>query len=181
MLLESIEVHNLRNLSGEVFWGDGLNIILGENGQGKTNLLEAIYLLATTKSFRTQRPQEVIRFGETLAVVRGRITRSPGVHRDLQVTLQGNSKSFSLNGKRDTVANYLSQLHVVAFTADELEVVRGGPDARRRVLDRGIIALHHSYVQALTDYGRVIKQKNRQLQDMSESQLSLNRPRARSE
>ena len=77
MLLESIEVHNLRNLSGEVFWGDGLNIILGDNAQGKTNWLEAIYLLATTKSFRTQRPQEAIRFGEDLAVVRGRVTRSP--------------------------------------------------------------------------------------------------------
>jgi DNA replication and repair protein RecF len=173
MLLESIEVHNLRNLSGEVFWGDGLNIILGENGQGKTNWLEAIYLLATTKSFRTQRPQEAIRFGESLAVVRGRVARSPGVYRDLQVAIQGNSKSFSLNGKRDSVANYLSQLHVVAFTADELEVVRGGPDARRRFLDRGIISLHYSYVQTLADYGRVIKQKNRLLQDISESEISI--------
>ncbi len=173
MLLESIEVHNLRNLSGEVSWGDGLNIILGENGQGKTNWLEAIYLLATTKSFRTQRPQEAIRFDENLAVVRGRVARSPGVYRDLQVTLQGNSKSFSLNGKRDTVANYLSQLHVVAFTADELEVVRGGPDARRRFLDRGVVSLHHSYVQTLADYGRVIKQKNRLLQYISESEVSI--------
>jgi|ERR1051326_7447459 DNA replication and repair protein RecF len=173
MLLESIEVHNLRNLSGEVFCGDGLNFILGENGQGKTNWLEAIYLLATTKSFRTQRPQEAIRFDENLAVVRGRVARSPGVYRDLQVTLQGNSKSFLLNGKRDTVANYLSQLHVVAFTADELEVVRGGPDARRRFLDRGVISLHHSYVQTLADYGRVIKQKNRLLQDISESEISI--------
>lgn len=173
MLLESIEVHNLRNLSGEVFWGDGLNFILGENGQGKTNWLEAIYLLATTKSFRTQRPQEAIRFDENLAVVRGRVARSPGVYRDLQVTLQGNSKSFLLNGKRDTVANYLSQLHVAAFTADELEVVRGGPDARRRFLDRGVISLHHSYVQTLADYGRVIKQKNRLLQNISESEISI--------
>src|SRR5437764_12169204 len=178
MLLESIEVHNLRNLSGEVFWGDGLNIILGENGQGKTNWLEAIYFLATTKSFRTQRPQEAVRFGESLAVVRGRVARSLGVHRDLQVTIQGNSKSLSLNGKRETVANYLSQLHVVPFTADELEVVRGGPDARRRFLDRGVISLHHSYVQTLTDYGRVIKQKNRLLQNISDSEMSIDGARA---
>jgi len=178
MLLESIEVHNLRNLSGEVFWGDGLNIILGENAQGKTNWLEAIYLLATTKSFRTQRPQEAIRFGEDLAVVRGRVTRSPGVHRDLQVTLQGNSKSISLNGKREAVANYLSQLHVVSFTADELDVVRGGPDARRRFLDRGVVSLHHSYVQTLADYSRVVKQKNRLLQDISESEMSIDDARA---
>src|SRR5207237_5285863 len=134
MLLESIEVHNVRNLSGEVFWGDGLNIILGENAQGKTNWLEAIYLLATTKSFRTQRPQEAIRFGEDLAVVRGRVTRSPGVHRDLQVTLQGSTKAISLNGKREAVANYRSQLHGVAFTAVELSVVRRARDWRLRIL-----------------------------------------------
>jgi DNA replication and repair protein RecF len=173
MLLESLEAHQFRNLSGEVFWGEGLNVISGENGQGKTSWLEAIYLLATTKSFRTQRPQEATCFGENLTVVRGRVARSRDVHRDLQVTLQGNTKSLSLNGKRETVASYLSQLHVVAFTADELEVVRGGPDARRKFLDRGVVSLHHSYVQTLADYQRVVKQKNRLLQDTSETELDL--------
>lgn len=177
MLLESLEGHQFRNLSGEVFWGEGLNIIFGENGHGKTSWLEAIYFLATTKSFRTQRPQEAIRFGENLAVVRGRVARSRDVHRDLQVTLQGNSKSLSLNGKSETVANYLSQLHVVSFTADELEVVRGGPDARRRFLDRGVVSLHHSFVQTLADYQRVIKQKNRLLHDISNSGTGIDNAR----
>ena len=177
MLLESIEAHNFRNLGGEIFWGEGLNVISGENGQGKTNWLEAIYLLATSKSFRTQRPQEAIRFGENLSVVRGRVARSRDVHRDLQVTIQGSSKMLSLNGKRETVASYLSQLHVVPYTADELEVVRGGPEARRRFLDRGVVSLHHSYVQTLADYQRVIKQKNRLLQDLSESETSIDNAR----
>src|SRR5215210_3940079 len=118
MLLESLEVHNFRNLSGKISWGSGLNIIFGENGQGKTNWLEAIYLLATTKSFRTQRPQEIVRFGEDLAVVRGRVARTKEVHRDLQVAIQGNTKTISVNGKREAVARYLGQLHVVSFTAD---------------------------------------------------------------
>src|SRR5919202_625535 len=177
MLLESIEAHNFRNLSGEIFWGDGLNVIAGENGQGKTNWLEAIYVLATTKSFRTQRPQEAVRFGESLAVVRGRVARSSEVRRELQVTVQGNTKSLTVNGKRETVANYLNQLHVIAFTADELEVVRGGPDARRRFLDRGVVSLHHSYVQTLADYQRVIKQKNRLLQDLSDSGAGIDNAR----
>jgi DNA replication and repair protein RecF len=171
MLLESLEVHHFRNLSGKIFWGQGLNVIAGENGQGKTNWLEAVYLLATTKSFRTQRPQEAIRFGENLAVVRGRVARSRDVHRDLQVALQGSTKTLSVNEKRETVAAYLSQLNVVAFTADELEVVRGGPDARRRFLDRGVVALHHAYVQTLADYHRVIKQKNRLLQNIAEEEI----------
>ena len=177
MLLESIEAHNFRNLGGEIFWGEGLNVISGENGQGKTNWLEAIYLLATSKSFRTQRPQEAIRFGENLSVVRGRVARAQDVHRELQVTVQGNSKTLSLNGKRESLASYLSQLHVVPFTADELEVVRGGPDARRRFLDRGVVSLHHSYVQTLADYQRVIKQKNRLLQDISDSETNIDSAR----
>lgn len=173
MLLESLEVHHFRNLSGKVSWGPGLNIIYGDNGQGKTNWLEAIYLLATTKSFRTQRPHEAIRFNEDLAVVRGLVGRSLEVHRELQVTLQGNTKSISVNGKRESVARYLGQLHAVAFTADELEIVRGTPEARRKFMDRGVVSLHPAYVQTLADYNRVIKQKNRLLQDASDSEMSI--------
>ena len=173
MLLESLEAHNFRNLSGKITWGPGLNIIFGDNGQGKTNWLEAIYLLATTKSFRTQRPQEAIRFDENLAIVRGVVARSREVQRELQVALQGSTKTLSVNGKREAVTRYLGQLHTVSFTADELEVVRGGPDARRRFLDRGVLSLHHTYVQTLADYQRVIKQKNRLLQDAADAELSV--------
>lgn len=173
MLLESLEVHNFRNLSGKIFWGNSLNIIYGDNGQGKTNWLEAIYLLATTKSFRTSHLHETIRFGEDLAVVRGRVAQSTEVSRDLQVTFQGNTKSISVNGKREAVTRYLGQLHTVAFTADELNIVRGMPDARRKFLDRGVVALHPAYVQTLADYNRVIKQKNRLLQDAADSELSI--------
>ena len=179
MLLESLEAHCFRNLSGKVSWGAGLNIIYGDNGQGKTNWLEAIYLLATSKSFRTQKPQEAVRFGEELAVVRGRVARSSEVHRDLQVAIQNNTKTLSINGKREPVARYLGQLHVVAFTADELEVVRGAPEARRKFLDRGVVSMQHAYVQTLSDYQRVVKQKNRLLQDAAEAELSMAETAAR--
>jgi DNA replication and repair protein RecF len=175
MLLESLEVHSFRNLSGKVLWGTGLNIIYGDNGQGKTNWLEAIYLLATTKSFRTQRLQETIRFDEDLAVVRGRVAQSTEVHREMQVSIQGNTKAITVNGKREPVTRYLGQLHAIAFTADELNIVRGMPEARRKFLDRGVISLHPSYVQTLADYNHVIKQKNRLLQDASESEMAFDR------
>jgi DNA replication and repair protein RecF len=171
MLLESLEAHCFRNLSGRISWGPGLNVIFGENGQGKTNWLEAIYLLATTKSFRTQKPQEAVCFGGDLAVVRGTVARTEQVHRELQVAVQNNSKTISVNGKRESVARYLGQLHVVSFTADELEVVRGAPEARRKFLDRGIVSLHHAYVQTIADYQRVVRQKNRLLQDAAEAEL----------
>src|SRR5688572_9773872 len=114
MLLESLEVHNFRNLSGRIEWGPGLNIIYGDNAQGKTNWLEAIYLLATTKSFRTQRLLEIVRFDEDLAVVRGRVSQSLEVHRDMQVNIRGGTKSISINGKREPVTRYLGQLHAIA-------------------------------------------------------------------
>ena len=173
MLLESIAAHNFRNLSGEIFWGPGFNIIHGNNGQGKTNWLEAIHTLARTKSFRTLHLQESIRFGEQAAEIKGRVTHGAEITRDLQITINGNSKSLSVNAKREPLFRYLSQIHVVTFTADELEVVRGLPDARRRFLDRGVSSLRPTYVQTLVDYNRVIKQKNRLLREAVEKELAL--------
>lgn len=179
MLLESLEVFNWRNLSGKIDWSSNLNIIHGENGQGKTNWLEAIYLLATTKSFRTQRLQEALLFGSNLAFVRGRVNRATDIHRDLQVTIEGQSKQLTINGKREPITRYLDQLHTVAFTADELDVVRGSPEARRRFIDRGIVSLQSSYVQTLANYNRIIKQKNKLLQDAAAAEWSLEESRER--
>ncbi|MGH9966283.1 MAG: DNA replication/repair protein RecF [Pyrinomonadaceae bacterium] len=173
MILESIEAHHFRNLTGTILWGPGLNIIYGHNGQGKTNWLEGIYLLSRTKSFRTQRLQESVRFGEETAFVRGLVSQGTEVTRELQVTLQGRTKVISVNGKKEQLARYLGQLQVFAFTADELEVVRGTPEARRRFIDRGICSLRPAFVQTISDYNRVLKQKNKVLQDAVDLELGL--------
>jgi DNA replication and repair protein RecF len=173
MILESIQAHQFRNLSGELHLGPRLNIIFGSNGQGKTNWLEAIYLLSRSKSFRTQRLQEAIRFGHETAFVRGQVAHGPEVRRDLQIALQGNTKSISVNGKKESLARYLGQLQVFSFTAAELEVVRGVPDARRRFIDRGVASLQPAFVQTVANYNRVLKQKNRILQDANEQGSSL--------
>ncbi len=171
MLLAAIEATNFRNLSGRIEWGPRLNIIYGNNGHGKTNWLEAIYLLARTKSFRTQRLQEAVKFGEQLAIVRGRVTTGADLERDLQVNLHENSKTILVNLKRETLARYLTQLQVFSFTAADLDVVRGMPEARRRFLDRGISSLKPAYLRTIADYGKVLKQKNRVLQLASENDL----------
>lgn len=173
MLLSATEAINFRNLSGRIEWGPRLNIIYGNNGQGKTNWLEAIYVLARTKSFRTQRLQEAIKFGEPVAVIKGTVTTGSDLERELQVSLQDNSKTIFVNTKRETLARYLTQLQIFSFTATDLEVVRGVPEARRRFLDRGISSLRPAYLKTLADYGKVIKQKNKVLQLANEGEFSL--------
>jgi DNA replication and repair protein RecF len=173
MQLAEIEATNFRNLTGKIVWGPQLNIIYGNNGQGKTSWLEAIHVLARTKSFRTQRLQEAIRFGERSAIISGRVSVTADLERDLQVTLQDTSKIILVNSKRESLARYLSQLQVFSFTASDLDVVRGLPEARRRFLDRGISSIKPSYLQTIADYGRVLKQKNKLLQQANDNEFSL--------
>ena len=175
MLLAEIEVANFRNLSGRLLCGPHLNLIYGNNGQGKTSWLEAIHVLARTKSFRTTRLQETIRFGELSAYVRGQVLAGSELTRDLEVAIGESSKSILVNAKRESLTRYLSQLQVFSFTAADLDVVRGMPEARRRFLDRGIASLHPAYLQTVADYNRVLKQKNKLLHTANEELLPLDR------
>lgn len=173
MFLKSIEVQNFRNLKGRIDCSPGINILHGNNGQGKTNWLESIQLLAHAKSFRTHHLRETLSFGEPTGSVAGLVHRGDAIDRQLRIAIQQNTRQTFINGKREPVARYLAQLHAVWFTADELEVVRGGPDARRNFLDRGVTSLHPPYAQTISDYGKVIKQKKRLLEQALDGQIRL--------
>ena len=176
MQLESVEVSNFRNIaSGKIEFDTGLNFLIGDNGQGKTNWLEAISVLATTRSFRTAKLQEAIRFDQELAVIDGKVRVSGEITRELRALIQPRLKQFAVNGKREFIPSYLGQLHAVIFTADELAVVRGGPEYRRRFLDESIIAIHPPYSGTVAEYSRVIKQKNALLQTARDEKYSLGR------
>lgn len=177
MLLESLEAHNFRNLNGSASFSPGLNIFVGENGQGKTNWLEAIAVLASGRSFRTAQLREAIRFDEDTAIVRGMVRESPEIVRTLQVAITPAGKTLMVNAKKVAARGYLGQLHAVVFNADQLEIVRGTPEARRRFLDEGIVSLHPPFVQVLTDHSRVMKQKNSLLQAAREAENSVERTR----
>ena len=173
MLLKSIRADSFRNLDGRVDCGSGINILYGNNGQGKTNWLEAIYLLAYVKSFRARHLHETINFSKSAASIFGSVTRGNGIERELEVQLHANSRQILVNGKRESLARYAAQLNAVCFSADELEVIRGGPEARRNLIDRGAISLHPPYVQALSNYNKIIKQKKRLLQQAAEGRFKL--------
>ncbi len=160
MEITSVTVDGFRNLTGTLSAAPGLNVLWGGNGQGKTNWLEAIYLLATTKSFRTHQPQELIAFGAAAAHLRLEVQRRTGSPVTLDVHLEAGRKVTLVNGKRAALRDYLGQLVVFAYGREALDVVCGEPEQRRRFLDRGILSLKPAYVQTLLDYARVLKQKN---------------------
>ncbi len=166
MHLQRLESINFRNLTGAIEFAPGLNVLYGQNAQGKTAWLEAVYLLATTKSFRTAHPKEVIKHGETEAILRGTVARGT-LDKDLQLLITEATKQSFVNGKREAVTRYLGNLDAIAFTADELQIVRGAPEARRRFLDRGLVSTLPSYLGTLAEYGRVLKQKNALLREAS--------------
>jgi DNA replication and repair protein RecF len=164
MRLETVSASGFRNLNSSIELSSGLNILIGENGQGKTNWLEATSLLASMRSFRTGRLAEVVAFDGELAVVRGSVRESENIVRQLQASIGPTSKAFFINGKKEPPQRYLGQLHAIVFNADELEIIRGLPESRRRFLDTGIVGLHPPFVRVYTEYNRVIKQKNALLQ-----------------
>ncbi len=168
MHLLRIEASNFRNLSGQLELSPGLNVIYGDNAQGKSSWLEAIYLLATTKSFRTSHPREVINHDAKESLLRGAVLRS-NLAKEIQLLITEAAKQTFINGKREIIARYLGNLDAIAFTADEMQIIRGAPEARRRFLDRGIFGILPSYLGTLAGYNRVIKQKNALLREASEA------------
>ena len=172
MILCSITPENFRNLAAApVEFHDKVNIVVGRNGQGKTNLLEAIYFLATTKSFRTSRVASLFRFESPTVRVAGALDRD-AVTRTLSVAMDGTHRVLMINGEKVTLANYLNAMSVFAYSQSRLEIIRGAPEERRRFLDRGIASINPAYLEQLMRYSRVLKQRNALLHgDASSSSL----------
>jgi DNA replication and repair protein RecF len=163
MILSRLEPQNFRNLAAaEIAFHDSVNIVVGRNGQGKTNLLEAVYFLATTKSFRTSRLASVVRFGAPNVFVRAALQRF-GVEKALSVGLDAGEvrrRVLMLNGERVSLPAYVSAMSVFAYSAARLEILRGAPEEKRRFLDRGIASVDPAYLELVTRYGRVLRQRN---------------------
>lgn len=164
MILRSLETRGFRNLrDATIEFHPGANIVVGDNGQGKTNLLEAIYFLATTKSFRTPRLTHLARLGEGLVFVEGQTEDPGGLVRSQSIGLATGTerkRELLVNGQKTTLHDYLQRLQVFAYSAARLEIVRGGPEERRRFLDRGIASLSPGYLGEIARYARVLRQRN---------------------
>lgn len=173
MIVREVKAHGFRNLTGSLKASESINILCGDNGQGKTNWLEALYILSSTKSFRTNFMKETLCLHSSesprQAVLGAAVVRE-GLTKDLQVQIEENSKHFYINGKKESVTRYLNNLDVVIFCAEELQIVRGEPAERRRFLDRGIVSISPTYLKVISDYNRILKQKNILLKEAQDSE-----------
>jgi DNA replication and repair protein RecF len=178
LILQSLHLFQFRNLE-RVDWEPHAraNLILGANAQGKTNLLEAIFFLGTTKTLRPgAAPEDLIQHEQSEAIVRGKVSHQDGqIVRDLEAQLKlGHPKRFLLNFKKlSPLSKIFGQLPVVLFTPDDLELVKTGPAARRLYLDLEISQASAAYLADLTRYQRALKQRNGALKLYSDGRASL--------
>jgi DNA replication and repair protein RecF len=166
MYLEQLQVRQFRNLrEGKLLWGHGFNVIWGNNAQGKTNLLEAVYLLGHLKSFRGARTTELIQTGAAAARLTGLLT-SGHVQHQLEVTLEAHGQTPRLDGKPvQRLSQFLGTLRLVLFTADELILLKGSPAGRRVLVDRAIFQTDPGYLDRVQAYNRILRQRNQLLKE----------------
>ncbi len=166
MRLLALQIRDFRNIeSADLTPAERATVIVGSNGQGKTNLLESIYLLATLRPLRANRYSELVRFGQKGARVSGRFALA-GAERTIAVEVDGSGREAFVDGKpAKSLEEYFGGVSVVAFTPDDLAVVKGGPDGRRRLLDRAVFNRFPGHLEACRDYARALKQRNKLLKE----------------
>lgn len=160
MLIESLRLENFRNyVQEEIRLEPGINILFGENGQGKTNFLEALYFLLTGKSYRVQREQELTHWGENgfrlqgLFQVKQRIIQLESRYYERRKILKINNMPCR------KLSDYVGTVNAVYFSPDDLILVKGGPGERRKFLDFHIAQTKPGYVSLLNSYNKVLEQK----------------------
>ena len=163
MLLTALRLADFRNYAALDFTpAPGLNVFVGPNAQGKSNLLEAIAMLAIGKSFRARRESELIRDGTQLAEIAGE-ARIPAGTIALRASIarsgNGARKTFDVNGSAVGFARFLGRARVVTFVPADLQLVAGGPALRRTFLNGALAQLATAYYRDLARYGKIVQQK----------------------
>lgn len=168
MYIESIQLKNFRNYQSlELDFDQGTNILYGDNAQGKTNVLEAVYLCGTTKSHKGSRDRDMIRFGEEESHIR-MIVHKEFITYKIDMHLKKNkAKGVAINGVPIKKAKELFGIvNLVFFSPEDLNIIKDGPAERRRFLDFELCQLDKIYLSELTDYNHILNQRNKLLKDL---------------
>lgn len=178
MHVSSLRLSHFRNYEVlEVEFHPQLNLFFGPNAQGKTNVLEALYCLSTTRSFRAAVDEEMIQFGQEAGAIEGVLQREEGQETIRLELRQRKNKTLFVNGKKQKkLSSLLGRLPAVVFSPDDLFLVKGGPSLRRRYLDATILQMDPGYLSHLQQYERTLKQRNSLLRQKApgiETQLAV--------
>lgn len=166
MYLKDIKLCNFRNYKEQVLaFDEGFNFLAGNNAQGKTNLMEAIYMLSAGRSFRTSMDSELVRWGSSALYIKGTIVTGEG-EKAIEIAMGGNNKRIKVNGvllgkRGDLFGKFIS----VIFSPEELKLVKEGPSYRRKFMDQGVTQVKPSYYYLLINYKRILFQRNSLLRD----------------
>lgn len=170
MKLKKISLNNYRNIAElEIKPCENINIIYGKNAQGKTNLIESIWMLTGTRSFRSVKDKDLIKFGSDWTKITGEYFSGS---RDQQIIIQiseGKRKAY-LNGIDEGFAtSIIGNFRVIIFSPVHLSLIKGGPDLRRRLIDAAICQIKPSYARLISGYNHVLRQRNRLLKVLNEN------------
>ena len=168
MIIKSLELKNFRNYQAlGIAFDAGTNILYGDNAQGKTNVLESLYVSGTTKSHKGSKDKEMIRFDADEAHIRT-IVEKNGVENRIDIHLKKNSaKGIAVNGIPIRKAGELfGILNLVVFSPEDLNIIKNGPAERRRFIDLELAQLDKLYLSDLSNYNRIINQRNKLLKDV---------------
>lgn len=174
MWLRRLEVDRLRNLQAvDLKLPPGLTLLQGRNGQGKTSLLEAIYLLGTARSFRSRRIEELIPWTGGTLRVKGQLESAQG-ESDLGFWLDETGRRLAVNEVDKPFDEFIGRLAVVDLTGDRIRLLRDGPEERRRFLDRGVLGNDNHYLYQLGEYRKQLQQRNALLRGHRQEGAVLN-------
>lgn len=169
MIVKSLSLQNFRNYEKlDINFNDGINILYGDNAQGKTNILEAVYMSGTTKSHRTNKDTEMIRFGMGEAHISTRIKKNAVDHK-IDIHLRNNkSKGVAIDGVPIKKASELfGLLNFVFFSPEDLSIIKNGPAEKRRFMDMELCQLNRLYLSNLANYNKIVLQRNKLLKDLA--------------
>lgn len=162
MFLNNINIFQFRNYDSlELSLKNGINIIYGENAQGKTNLLESIYVLALTKSHRSFIDNNLIQSGKVNSKIQGTVTDGVGLPFQLEILINQKNKKIKIDQNEiKKVSDYISKMNIVIFYPEDLELVKGSPGVRRRYMNLELSQMNSQYLNLYSEYNKILKMRN---------------------
>ncbi|MBE6809472.1 MAG: DNA replication/repair protein RecF [Ruminococcaceae bacterium] len=165
MKVNNLKIQNFRNISDiSIEFDSETNVICGENAQGKTNIIEALWLFSGAKSFRGTKDNEYIKFGEKKAKIYTEFNML-GVENNAQIVFEDKKTAFLNEKKLSNTSSLAGKFNAVVFSPSDLTLVTDGPDKRRRFLDTAIGQLYPNYIEILRNYTRAVMQRNKIIKD----------------